>query len=424
VPDADTFALIRIFFGYELIQGRLPVRKINAFASVVLGLTLVVMSVAHPESAQATLQNIPSNVAVVYLPGTKEAGAGTTGAALQNEVKWFHQRLVKSLNINQDIAFGVNYYYSSSNGGWKARVKTSGSEAPEILPALDYVSGTSGCQPRKTSSTSSVLEHAYYLAWLLSAELGKQPGKKFLVIGHSQGAALAKLVWILALKSKRDTLASQLKPDTLRPQCWPPNLTRAMFYGQIYMGAPISGTAVSKFDTEMGDKCSAGGTLNPSTNEMCEIVVKTRRTWKVLQSETAKPAQSIAYGGWKSESIFIKSPVSFISDQEFKIPWQLTAANKVTKNVVIMPSAGGTPMSHEWWWHPNKDISGSCPRWFSLVSGVYCAWSDAQGAFSTNNPGAKPIFKEGALGWTRPKGGGLPGDIYDLIIMRIKLDWS
>jgi hypothetical protein len=387
--------------------------------SVMLSAALVLGGMASAAPTQAKLSSLPANVAVVYIPGTEEANT-VTATGWQDQTKWLHRRLIMDLGASHSKAFTVNYYTTASLGG----SSIVPNQLPEVRSVLGYASPAIAGQPACLKAVTSgvdegdVLRHAYHTAWALSAQVTKAPSQKFLLIGHSQGGAIAKIIWILSNKTRRDNLVAYLggTKSEIRPACWPANLTSDKVYGQIYMGAPISGVSVPTFDSAMLLLCTLPGFVKPAIKEMCNIVRTSEYAYKILQSTTLVPTRSVAYGGWKSE-LWSDLPL---------IPWELTVKNKVEKNIVVIPSADGTvPMAHSNWWGITGEGvyngSGYCPKWLLFKTREFCGWSDA---FNSSSSGAKPIFVVNAPGWTLPKNAGDPGNVYDLMIMRIKLDWS
>jgi hypothetical protein len=387
----------------------------RSLARCAVALAIVLVGMSSPSTSRAAISKLPDDVAVVYLPGTAEA-SNVTPKGLQDQTRWLHRRLIRDLGASHAKAFTVNYYTTQSLGGGS----TSGIEVPEVRSVLGFASGKSTCLGKISAGVDegNVLRHAYHTAWALSAQSATTPSRRYLFIGHSQGAAIARIVWILSDTTRRNALASKLSSD-LRPDCWPTNITPGSIYGHVYMGAPMSGAPVPLFDTAMKTVCTSLVGLNASVSEMCQIVrshLLQDNAHSILQSTSAVAPRSVAFGGWRSELFNI------LGRDLPLIPWQLTAKNKVQKNIVVIPSNNGSlPMAHEHWWNPIGVYSGYCPKWLKFDTREYCGWSDA---FTDTSTGAKPIFVVGASGWTLPKGSGDPGDIYDLIIMRMKLDWT
>ena len=436
---------------------------------IAISFTLI-CSLLGAQPARAALMAIPTNVSVVYLTGTETDWDGdcpTNPGSIQNsysiqhalDVRWLHQRLVTELKIDPNKAISLNYYCNTS---FSPRDRT---KEPAVVPvteeiaidsrgkpikgclsaAKDYVEpgrGDRGKTNQPRPFPEPVIRHAYHVAWWLAKKAKEDPQRKFLLIGHSQGGILMRLIHILSEKSRRNEMAPARGPKILDgrygPDCWP-DLPQAMFFGSIFMGAPTLGGTISDvswaaclgipgFDTGVSfEICDCLNNLPPPALSdfdclmlfwplgpfgptACKMYNTARLKFKTsvtrqiinkyskLQSPT--PVRQIQLGGSPEE----KAGLGAISAQSSTaLPGGVRYVIARQKNA----SGKNLDMEHADWFNGNQRSAGNCPR----DQFNYCFYID----FSQKTPIQTKITKS-----DNPKS---PGNVYDLIISTMKNKW-
>ena len=396
--------------------------RIGKWVRVVAALTLG-LSMFSAQPAQAAITKIPSNVSVVYLTGTLDTEnkscvtIDTVGHSL--EVKWLHRRLVNELRIDPSKSFSLNYYCPQ---GARATL-TKKAELPAVAPVTEMVAVTAagkpvaGClsaastyvesgQPdtgkTKNQLPEPVIRHAYHVAWWLHKQVQDNPGRQFLLIGHSQGGILMRLIYLLSEQSRRAAITgTNWLEGRYNPRCWP-NFPKTMFYGNIFMGTPFLGGIGSIFSCGLRlagyELCDILNTRNPSVTR--RILDK----YKALVGPS--PARQIQFGGNPEEHVVAI----------FKISGESTTALPGGRAFLIQKS-DRSQMRHEDWFNTNRYTAGQCPA-SSVVSPGFCVYFDVTGqSYGGSAAGRIRISDETECS-------GCPGNAYDLIVWTIKKWWS
>jgi len=384
-----------------------------AKAFLVLGNIAFGLSLFSAQPVHAAIAKFPASTAVVYLTGTSinestKCGPGDWPFRAQNDVKLLHRLLVKEMGAVNRFTSSLNYYCAGS----RVRDDRVRLELPQVISVIKQKSAKARCLgeatlawdagPDLVSGVEPVMRHAYHVAWQLSADIKANPKRRFVVIGHSQGVILARLVYILSDSSRRAALGDVLGNGAIRAECWPTNLNEK-FYGQVYMGTPFDGVSFG-----VGSLACRVPALEWSLQEVCEIHDSGSKLRRILDRYRSLAAlNTMQFGGWEFESVK--------GDVVAHINASSTTAIRNGKRFVMMQqnnSGSLLPlrMKHSDWWDVNT--GGTCPK--KLVGTKrFCEYSE-----SPNNASAtrKLVYK---LGSTTQ-----PGNVYDLMIRTMKNDWS
>jgi hypothetical protein len=248
--------------------------------------------------------------------------------------------------------------------------------------------------------------HAYRIAHYLSWYVQNNPSRKLMLIGHSQGGVLARIVYLISNKSRLDP---NILKGKIAPKCWPQNLYDKV-NSVISLGAPHTGISQGGYTTA----CSGSlvdsvlrktfPDLTPQALsalvEICSLANKdsVNRRFTARWSTTAL-ARTISAGGYDRENVGVVE--SLLTNSS--IPWQSSTALPGLK----LGAMGALPVQkheHEWWMD-----SGKCVK---KLDG-FCYYTDAP---KTLNPVEKKILR---LGSTRAA-----GDVHDLIVRAMKTAWK
>jgi hypothetical protein len=410
---------------------RLDRTRIGKWVRVVAALTLG-LSMLSAQPARAAVTKIPLNVSVVYLTGTYSGSTScmttkTTSYFIDHalDVKWLHRRLVKELGVDTGKSFSLNYYCPQAKPAQLTRryelpavaavtemvaVTTSGKPVVGCLAAAStYVeSGQADTGKTKTSLPEPVIRHAYHVAWWLNKQVKDNPGRQFLLVGHSQGGILMRLIYILSEQSRRAAIAGKYWLEgRYKPECWP-NLPKNVFYGNIFMGTPFNGGGWTTSALTCG--------FAISDFEICDIMDNkppksvTRRIleqFKDLPGPWLKnqPIRQIQLGGFARERAGTGTIDSFSStalpDGDRLLILQKRHPDSLNDNLDYM--------QHADWFNADPLYAGQCPR---DLDG-YCAFTKLH----------QMVVGESIKNSDTSSCSGCPGNVYDLIITTIKKKW-
>jgi|694.fasta_scaffold29515_8 hypothetical protein len=381
------------------------------------------------QPARAATTKIPSNVSVVYLTGTYSdvfPPSCNTGYFTDHalDVKWIHRRLVNELGIEKTKSFSLNYYCPQK----KLATYTKGNELPEVAPVTEMVAVDSSGKPvvgclaaastyvesgkpdtgkTKNQLPEPVIRHAYHVAWWLNKQVKDNPGRQFLLIGHSQGGILMRLIYILSEQSRRAAITGKnWLEGRYNPNCWP-NLPKKIFYGNIFMGTPFNGGGgrdswVTCRGITGGELCDILDnrtfpiTFGSVTRRIIERYKNLRGPWL-----NGQPIRQIQLGGFPIEKVGLSTINS-------------SSATALPDGDRLVISEQGftyrlTHMEHADWFNANRLYAGACPR----NSNGYCTFTD----LSQKAPSATIKNSDKSLC------SGCPGNVYDLIITTVKDKW-
>lgn len=385
--------------------------------SLVVASLISCLTLFAAQPARAAITSFPDSTAVVYLTGTSMAfgnlsqcGAGDWPFRAQNDVRLLHRRLVKDLKAVNRNTSSLNYYCAGS----RVRDDRVGLELPQVVSVVNKKSTRSTCLGAAQKSWDAgqdgtgvppVMRHAYHVAWQLSEDAKSNPSRRFLLIGHSQGGIIARLVFILSDPARRSALASVLGTGLIRTECWPANLA-GKFYGQVYMGTPFRGIGL------VGGLVGCSGPL-PSTadpwalDEICEINDQFSIARRILDRHRDLSApNTMQFGGWNAERVF--------DDFATNIPaGSSTGINNGQRFVLIAQPVSTKPktlMRHSDWW--DITTGGRCPTTL-INSKQFCEYSpNPENAVATR----RLLYKLGSS--------SEPGNVYDLMIRSMLTAWN
>jgi hypothetical protein len=174
---------------------------------------------------------------LVYLAGTALATKSAT--SFQNDWTPIANSLKVSQRLNVPVSRQVVINYT--NGNSVARNSSNpANEKPQVMSSFNSKSPSpiSGCMVTGgrtliTDAWAHALTTAWAIHYYVIANTTAAKAPKVLLIGHSQGGTIARILQLVA--AGRSGL-----PSNLAPKCWPIKTLTSSIVGIVGMGSPLS----------------------------------------------------------------------------------------------------------------------------------------------------------------------------------------
>jgi hypothetical protein len=191
------------------------------------------LTLQSPGTAKSA-NSLGSRTHIIYLTGT--SAPGTTASEFQSAYRWIHNSLADNARLaippsRQVVINYTNQNYSMNNS------------SPTVITSWQY-SGTpvplpSKCAPSVGPSVVDGWTHAFQAAWRIKKYIDQNNVSNVIIIGHSQGGTIARMLQVIANGQYSTGL-----PSNLPAQCWQDSAKKPLLQGKILgivtVGAPLA----------------------------------------------------------------------------------------------------------------------------------------------------------------------------------------
>ena len=217
----------------------------NKLSRIALMMMLIVIqtgpSLLFPTELNAASSFSPKTH-ILFLTGTDSPLK--KGREYQDAYKYIANSLASTARLGIPVNRQRILNYTSSNianqgtiSGWVLPAVITAKLSGKVLaPGPDKkFAGCYQSAPIKEYLADAWL-NAYFVAWRIQRYLGESGATNVLLVGHSQGGVIARIIQVIANKSASPSLTST--DSGLRKECWP-NLA-GKIKGIVTVGAPLS----------------------------------------------------------------------------------------------------------------------------------------------------------------------------------------
>lgn len=344
------------------------------------------MAIPTPQTVAASSWD-PATTHIVYLTGTLMPD--TAASSMQNDYQYIYRALAKQSRLS--VAMSRQYVLNYTNSYTLSRVTTVGAEKPEVksswsknrLPPPGAPASCPSFSPSPDLHVTDALRHAYDAAWQIHSYISSSArnGHKFILVGHSQGGVIARMLQIVATGRYPAAISSS--------NCWPVVSLNRMI-GIVTMGAPLN--PPSKV---IADDCP-GFQQTPFVEE---------RKWLLANRTVAGPGKSLLIGAWPAELIS-------------KIPGihrncSTNVVSKSSTRVALFGDQLKTLHDHTWY----IEGKGRCPSYVVIGGKDFCGYQQSSGSASSASQAVWSSF----VSLRSQVNSADPGNVYDLISSFVNL---
>jgi len=198
-----------------------------------------------------------------------------TASKFQEDYRWIHNSLAEKARLNIPASRQVVINYTNQN-------ESLNNSSPKVITSWQY-SGTpvplpSKCMPSFGPFVQDAWTHAFQAAWRIKKYIDQNNVSNIVIIGHSQGGTIARMLQVIANGQYSTGL-----PSNLPAECWQDSakpLLQGKILGIVTVGAPLATNCLGFLST----------------------LFKTERSF-LVNSRTAS-GNALVIGGDPSEEVF------------------------------------------------------------------------------------------------------------------------